>query len=122
MFSLSSISCSSTVHRLPEFSGNATAFDATTVVPSDSNTCVDSIAAIGICRRRGLGKVRHLATADLCIQDRLKKKDFALHKVLGTENPADIMTKHVGRVLLSKHMQALGLEEESGRASSAPSI
>ena len=86
------------------------------------NVHTDSIAAIGMCRRRGLGKVRHLATADLWVQDRLKKKDFALLKVLGTENPADILTKHVDRVLLSKHMAKLGLIEETGRAASAPNI
>ena len=34
----------------------------------------DATAAIGICRRRGLGKVRHLAVADLWIQDRVKPK------------------------------------------------
>ena len=82
----------------------------------------DSIAAIGICRRQGLGKVRHLATADLWVQDRLKKKDFSLHKVLGADNPSDILTKHVDRVLLSKHMGKLNLQEESGRAASAPNI
>ena len=80
------------------------------------------MAAIGICRRRGLGKVRHLATADLWVQDRLKKKDFALLKVLGAGNPSDMLTKHVDGILLSKHMLRLGLHEEEGRAASAPSI
>ena len=91
-------------------------------MPFELRVHTDSIAAIGICRRRGLGKVRHLATADLWVQDRLRKKDFALLKVLGSDNQSDILTKHVDRVLLSKHMVALGLEEETGRAASAPSI
>ena len=43
----------------------------------------DAAAAVGICRRRGLGKVRHLAVADLWVQDRLKKEDFFLHRVPG---------------------------------------
>ena len=38
----------------------------------------DATAAIEICRHRGLGKVRHLHTADLWIQDRLTKGHFAL--------------------------------------------
>ena len=38
----------------------------------------DATAAIGIARRGGLGKVRHLATADLWIQDKIRKGDFAL--------------------------------------------
>ena len=82
----------------------------------------NATAAIGIARRRGLGKVRHLAAADLWIQDRICKKDFSLDKVLGSENPSDMLTKHVDRGLLHKHMNKLGLHYESGRAQSAPSI
>ena len=82
----------------------------------------DATAAIGIARRRGLGKVRHLATADLWIQDRLRKKDFSLLKIPGSENPADILTKYVDKALMSKHMTKLGLHLEDGRAESAPSI
>ena len=82
----------------------------------------DATAAIGISRRRGLGKVRHLATADLWIQDRIRKGDFKLEKVLGAENPSDMLTKHVDRMLLSKHMAKLGLFYEDGRAESAPAI
>ena len=40
----------------------------------------DASAAIGICRRRGLGKVRHIAVGDLWIQEKLRNKDFQLHK------------------------------------------
>ena len=82
----------------------------------------DAAAAVGICRRRGLGKIRHLATADLWVQDRLKKKDFELVRVPGVDNPADILTKHVDAALLRKHMLRLGLRLEEGRAASAPSI
>ena len=69
----------------------------------------DATAAIGICRRRGLGKVRHLHTADLWVQDRLRKRDFALTKVLGADNPADLLTKHVPRDVMRKHMELVGL-------------
>ena len=43
----------------------------------------DSTAAIGICRRRGLGRVRHLAVADLWVQDRLRGGDFELNIIPG---------------------------------------
>ena len=84
--------------------------------------CTDATAAIGICRRRGLGKVRHLATVDLWIQDRVRKKDFALETVPGADHPSDIVTKNVGRDILIKHMANLGLSYEGGRAKTAPSI
>ena len=82
----------------------------------------DAAAAIGICKRRGLGKVRHLATADLWIQDHLRTGDFVLNKNLGTENPADILTKNVDKNLLTKHLVTMQLREKSGRAESAPKV
>ena len=82
----------------------------------------DATAAIGICRRRGLGKKRHLHTADLWVQDRLRSRDFKISKVLGTENPSDILTKHVVRRCLEKHLKSLSIIEDYGRASLAPTI
>ena len=82
----------------------------------------DSTAAVGICKRRGLGKIRHLHAADLWVQDRLRTNDFRLLKVLGSENVADILTKHVNRPTLCKHMAAMGLKQIPGRADLAPQI
>ena len=91
-------------------------------IPLTVYVASDAAAAVGICRRKGLGKIRHLATADLWVQDRLKKKDFELVRVPGVDNPADILTKHVEAALLRKHMLRLGLRLEEGRAASAPQI
>ena len=79
-------------------------------------------AAIGICSRRGLGKVRHLATADLRVQDRLRAGDFSLEKVAGSDNPADILTKFLERPHKKKHLANLRLRAEQGRAAAAPTI
>ena len=88
----------------------------------DITLLTDSTAAVGICRRRGLGKIRHLAAADLWVQDRLRCKDFRLLKVLGTENVADMLTKHVPRPVLCKHVSNMGLRQVEGRAATAPQI
>ena len=88
----------------------------------DLEVLTDATAAIGICRRRGLGRIRHLHVADLWVQDRLRKGDFRLTKVLGTENPADMLTKHVPRDILRKHMERVNIFAEEGRAKSAPTI
>ena len=82
----------------------------------------DATAAIGICRRRGLGKVRHLAVADLWVQDKVKAGDFVLEKVAGSDNPADMLTKHVDAPTRTKHLKSLGLRLETGRSSLAPTI
>ena len=82
----------------------------------------DATAAIGICRRRGLGKIRHLAVADLWIQDKIKTKDIGLEKVLGAENPADLLTKYLDGTIQNGHIERVGLRCESGRAASAPKL
>ena len=88
----------------------------------DVEILTDATAAIGICRRRGLGKIHHLHVTDLWIQDQLQRKDFTLTKVLGAENPADILTKHVPKDILMKHMRFIGIRAEEGRAASAPTL
>ena len=80
----------------------------------------DSEAAIGICRRSGIGRVRHLAVGQLWVQEGLRRGDFALYKVRGNQNPADVLTKHVPRDVLDRHLRTLGLARADGRAASAP--
>ena len=82
----------------------------------------DATAAIGITRRRGLSKIRHLAVADLWVQDRVKAGDFSIRKVAGDLNASDILTKHVQRPLLLRHLHRLNLHKEEGRSSLAPTI
>ena len=47
----------------------------------------DAAAAIGIARRKGLGRVRHLDVADLWVQDKLRAQELTLDKVAGAVNP-----------------------------------
>ena len=54
----------------------------------------DSSAALGICSRQGLGKLRHLDTHTLWVQPAARSKRIELKKAMGEENPADILTKH----------------------------
>ena len=82
----------------------------------------DATAAIGICRRRGLGRIRHLSVADLWVQDKVRTGEFRLQKIAGTNNPADILTKHIDAPTLAKHMLNMSLAYEDGRAASAPNL
>ena len=70
----------------------------------------------------GLGQVRHLAVADLWLQDRLRTKDFELCKVLGANNMADLMAKYLDKATHYKHCNNLGIEIEEGRPATAPKI
>ena len=80
----------------------------------------DSSAALGICSRRGLGKLRHLDTHTLWIQQAVRSKDVDLRKVPGEANPADIFTKHsLTREKLMELTKLFASEYRGGRAESA---
>jgi hypothetical protein len=82
----------------------------------------DSAAAIGICKRSGIGRVRHLAVGQLWIQEKVRSGEITLLKVLGTENPADLLTKHLARDIVDQHLARLNIDRETGRAATAPKI
>ena len=82
----------------------------------------DASAAIGIVRRAGLGKLRHLNVRYLWLQDKVREEDFELLKVPGLANPAGLMTKHLSRVDAYRHLASLGMHFGSGRAVAAPTL
>ena len=88
--------------------------------PIGANIHSDATAALGICRRRGLGKIRHLDVTDLWCQEKVRSGAVSLHKVLGTENPADIMTKYTDRTILEKMLGIVNMQTLPGRAACAP--
>ena len=71
-------------------------------------------------KRQGLGAVRHLATADPWIQQKVHRRQLGVGKVGTRENPADVMTK----ILSFDHMLylwgKLGMNFTTGRAAVAP--
>ena len=82
----------------------------------------DSPAAIGIYRRSGIGKVRHVAIAQLWVQEKLRNKELNLFKVLGTENPADLLTKHVPRDSCDYYLEKMQTHRCTGRSVMAPQL
>ena len=82
----------------------------------------DATAALGMSRRLGIGKVRHLDTSLLWIQQKVRDGEVDVQKILGSDNPADVLTKYVDAATMQKHLRTLGLVYESGRAASAPEL
>ena len=76
----------------------------------------DSSAALAIAKRKGAGKLRHINISCLWIQEMQGTKQLELRKVLGTENPADLMMKHLPRLSLDKCMRQLNQHHAQGRA------
>ena len=82
----------------------------------------DASTAIGIVRRRGLGRILHLDVVDLWVQEKLRQKELTIEKIAGADNIADALTKSLPRPLLIKHITAMNLYPEDGRALTAPQI
>ena len=80
----------------------------------------DAMAAIGIARRKGLGKIRHLDVTDLWIQDKIRSGQIKLDKIASQENPADVLTKFIDRATMVKALSKLHLVPTDGRPASAP--
>ena len=89
---------------------------------SRPNIFADASAAIGICRRAGIGRVRHLAVAQLWAQEQLRQGTIGLFKVKGESNIADLFTKYLAGPTLSKLLGLLPVEVITDRARSAPLI
>ena len=75
----------------------------------------DATAAMGIVKREGLGRVRHLAVADLWVQQRYKRGDIQLHKWPGPANPADLMTKGLDGSAITRHCTFMDTRSWRGR-------
>lgn len=54
---------------------------------------MDTSAAKSFVCRRGLGNMRHIEIRDLWLQKEVREGKLKVVKVLGVENPADLMTK-----------------------------
>ena len=83
---------------------------------------VDATAAMGVAQRVGLGKLRHLDTQTLWLQQAVRQKRVGLSKVLGTSNPADLMTKYTDAATLERMIGIMGLQRRGGRAKVAPQM
>ena len=89
----------------------------------DTPVCVwtDSSAALGIATRSGLGKLRHLETHMLWVQEKVRTGAIAVRKVRGDVNPADLFTKHLpSRDKIHQLTALFGCEYRAGRAQTAP--
>ena len=83
---------------------------------------VDASAALGVAQRAGIGKIRHLQTGALWLQEQELRKKVKLGKIPGSDNPSDVMTKNVSRELLEKHLSGLSCMFSEGRADKAVNL
>ena len=82
----------------------------------------DANAALGIINRRGVGKTRHIETGVWWIQQTAAEIRLQYKKVFGTNNPAELFTKHLDERTSKHHIVNLGYQAAEGRAEGAPRL
>ena len=83
----------------------------------------DSSATMGICGRQGFGKLRHVDTKSLWVQQKVRDGSLEIRKVRGEANPADLFTKHLSsEVRVTELLRLFGCHFAGGRAEGAPQL
>ena len=82
----------------------------------------DSSAAKGIAMRKGVGKVKHLETRTLWVQDQVIRGRLTLRKIHGDINTSDILTRYLGSERIRSLMSRLPVRFEAGRSTLAPRL
>ena len=79
----------------------------------------DATAASGIAHRRGAGRVRHIEAGTLWLQRLVVEKIVTLSREPGSDNVADLGTKHVDATTLNRIIGKLGYVKIEGRSTLA---
>jgi len=82
----------------------------------------DSSASRGMASRRVAGKVRHIHTPALWLQQHIVRKSMKLRKLDGKKNGSDLGTKFMDLPTIRKCMLELGLEFREGPAPGALAV
>ena len=83
---------------------------------------VDASAALGVAQRLGVGRIRHLETGALWLQEQELRKVLRLAKVAGSLNNADVMTKNDSREILERFIGNINGTFAEGRAGKAVNL
>jgi hypothetical protein len=73
----------------------------------------DSAAAKGMVSRTGAGRQRHLEVKYLWVQQACREERFAIRKVAGERNPADLLTKPLSGEVVGRWMRGLACDRAS---------
>jgi hypothetical protein len=69
----------------------------------------DAVAARAISQRLGCGSIKHLEARYMWLQEKTRGREIEIHSVKTTENPADILTKHVSKATLDHLLPYFGM-------------
>ena len=79
----------------------------------------DSSSGLAVGSRRGLGRLRHVQTRYLWVQQRVQEGDFRLKKEQGDTNVSDALTKPVDEKRMTNLSTMMGCTFRGGRTALA---
>ena len=82
----------------------------------------DSSAARGTAHRKGVGKMKHLETRTLWVQDQVARGRIILNKIDCESNPADILTTYLAGPKIKQWIQLMPIRFADGRHPRAPQV
>ena len=77
---------------------------------------VDATASKAIASRRGVGRVRHLHTQVLWVQEAVARRELTIVEVPGVESPADMGTKHLAQKEMHECLKRASCHITGGRS------
>ena len=77
---------------------------------SSIDVFIDSSAAKGFASKRGVGKIRHMEVKWLWLQEEVRRQRVKISKVLGTQNPSDLLTKFMRRGDIEDRLERMNLK------------
>ena len=78
--------------------------------PCEIIHATDASACIGIIKRKGAGKLKHLIVRQLWLQDVSRRPDVQTRKIARCDNPADALCSLPTVTALSDHMAAMNFD------------
>ena len=70
---------------------------------------LDSSAAKSMAGRQGIGRVRHMETKWLWVQQAVRDGRIKIKKISGTDNPADVPTKFLTAKQMNRVLNPIGI-------------
>ena len=83
---------------------------------------LDATASRAIAMRRCAGRIRHIATSTLWLQRLVINGDIKMTRVGGSDNFADMGTKHLDYQTTNRHLKFCGMRFAEGLSQSAPQL
>ena len=83
---------------------------------------LDATAGRAIAVRRGAGRIRHIEIPTLWLQRLVINGDIKMTRGFGSDNCADVGTKHLDYQTMIRHLKFCGMRFAEGRSRIAPQL